>query len=94
MKLRPPILATKHSRNPLRRYTLPLKQDKIILKSVFFEQSKHTICGHLVTSYILVITNFMTSLFFFQVQKIMTLGIFGTPQKNDSPLLHFPFAIS
>ena len=32
---------------------------------LFFVQNKHTICGHLMTPYILVIKNFMTPLFFF-----------------------------
>ena len=41
------------------------KQAKIVLKSHLFEQTKHTICGHFVTPYILVIKNFMTPLFFF-----------------------------
>ena len=62
---------------PHHRYTLPPKQDKIVMKSVLFEQNKHTICAHLVTPHILVIKNFMTPLFFFP--KIYDPRIFGTP---------------
>ena len=39
---------------PHHRYTLPPKQAKIVLKCLF-EQNKRTICGHLVTPYILII---------------------------------------
>ena len=50
---------------PYHRYNLPPKQAKIVLKSVFLNKINNSICGHLVTPYILVIKNFMTPLFFF-----------------------------
>ena len=59
MKLRPPYFGNKNFMTPHYRYTLPPKQAKIVLKPVF-EQNKHTICGHVMTPYILVIKNFMT----------------------------------
>ena len=75
--------------DPHHRYTLPPKQAKTVLKSVF-EQNKHTICGHLVTPYILVVKNFMTPLFFFP--KIYDPpSIFGIPssEENDSPPMFY-----
>ena len=56
-------------------YPLPPKRAKIVLKSVFLKKNKHTISGHLVTSYILVIKNFMTPQYI------------GDPhsEENDSP---------
>ena len=70
------------------QYTLPPKQAKIVLKSAFFEQNKHTSdYGHLMTPYILVIKNFMT--FFFSFQNFDP-SIFGTPipiqNKTNIPL--------
>ena len=53
-----PLFRQQKFYDPHHRYTLPPKQAKIVLKSVF-EQNKPTICGHLVTSNILVIKNFM-----------------------------------
>ena len=51
--------------DPHHRYTSTPKQAKMVLKSVFLNKKKnHTICGHPVTPYILVIKNFMTPLFF------------------------------
>ena len=61
----PPISATKIYPPPHHRYTLPPKQAKTVLKAVFLKQNKYTICGHLVTLYILVIKNFMIPPFFF-----------------------------
>ena len=55
---------TKNLRPPHHRYTLPPKQAKIVLKSVFFNK-KHTTYGHLVTPYILAFKNFMTPLVLF-----------------------------
>ena len=66
--------------DPHHWYTLRPKQAKIVLKSSLFEQNTHTIWGHLVTPYILVIKNFMTRLFFFPKN-------FRPPSKeNDNPL--------
>ena len=87
IKLRPlPISATTIYDPPNHQYNLPPKQAKIVLKSIFFEQNKHTICGHLVTPYILVIKNFMTPLFFFP--KIDDPPVYlGPPsEENASPL--------
>ena len=44
----------------------PISATKILFVLIIslFEQTKHTVCGHLLTPYILVINDFMTSLFF------------------------------
>ena len=65
IKLPPPYFGNQNLMTPLSLIHLTPKQAKIVLKSVFFEQNKHTICGHLVTPYILVIKKFMTPLFSF-----------------------------
>ena len=79
IKLRPPLFwQQKFYDPPIGDTPYPPKQAKIVLKSVFLKQNKHTICGHLVTPYILVIKNFMTPLFFFP-KFYDPPSIFGTP---------------
>ena len=65
----PPILATKIL---------------FVLIISLFEQTKHTVCGHLLTPYILVINDFMTYFF----PKIMTQYIWDPlPKKMKAPLI-------
>ena len=90
----PPHLSNNNFTTPL-QYTLPLKQAKIELNSELslLEQNKHTDCGHLVTPYILVVTNFCDSypLFFFP----MTPSIFRRPfPKKIIPLKTKPNTVS
>ena len=59
----PPIWATKILWPPNLQNTLPPKQAKIVLKSVFLKKI-NTICGHLVIPYILVIKHFIPLFFF------------------------------
>ena len=82
IKLHPPPFRQQKFYDPHHQYTLTPKQATIVLKSVFFEQNKHTTCGHLVTPYILVIKNFMTPLFFLTPPVYL-----GPPsEENASPL--------
>ena len=60
----PLYLGNKNFMTP-HRYTYPLNRLKLYCIEInLFEQNKHTICGHLVAPYILVIKNFMTPPFF------------------------------
>ena len=91
-----PLFRQQKFYDPHCRYTLPPKQAKIVFISLF-EQNKHTICGHLVTPYnimILVIKNSMTPLFFFP--RIYDPPVYlGPPSKeNASPLYHIQHVFS
>ena len=64
----------------------PTKQAQIVLKSVFQNKNKHTICGHLVTPYISVFKSFMTLL------TSLSKNIF--PSISMTPLLLTPSPLS
>ena len=88
IKLRPPILATKILWHPHHRYTLPPKQAKIVLKSVF-QNKINTLCDHLVTPYILVIKKILWTPFFSFPKFMNPLVYLGTPllKKMIAPLI-------
>ena len=58
------------------------------IEIILFEQNKHTICDHLVTPYILVIKNVMTTHLFFFPQIYDPQYIWDPPpfEEKDSPL--------
>ena len=69
-------------------YTLPPWNRLKLYWNQSFGQNKHTICGHLVTPYILVIKNVDTPYFLSKNFVTPQPSIFGTPhsEENDSPL--------
>ena len=83
-KITTPLFRQQKFYEPHHRYTLPPKQAKIVLKSVFLNKITHYV--HLVTPYILIIKNCMTP--YFSFKNFMTPSIFGTPssKENDSTL--------
>ena len=82
MKLQPPYF--KKFYDPASPIHLTPKQAKIVLKSVFLNKNKHTICGHLVTPYILDIKNFDP---LFSFPKIYDPQYVWDPLPKKTPLM-------
>ena len=92
----PPPFRQQKFYDPHHRYTLPPKQAKIVLNSVFFNKINTQMQTNVV---ILWLPTFWSSKILwlpppphFSFQKFMTPSIFGTPhsEENDSPLFFTP----
>ena len=90
IKLRPLHFGNKNFMTPHHRHTLPPKQAKIVLKSVFLNKT-NTISGHLVIPYILVIKNFMTSPIF--LSKNLWPPVYDTIKGNESDVGNIGFEL-